>query len=353
MSFLDKALEGKGLEEQPVLPIEPEPTPEPDPIVEPETVVEPTPDNTPEPEPEVTKEEIEYKDWLNSNEDVLYNFLKEKKTDYTQLSQEELVARKIKAENPEYDANDVKEELQEKYGIGLELKEIDEDSMTPEEISEAKAHNAEVNKQISKGTRALKKDAGLATKFFEEGKQSLELPKFEIERKGQAKPDNLFTAEDFLEAQSQSLKEEKEKNWIPTLKQVIEPFEGIKKQVEYEDNGNKVLLDVDYKLSKQEKDEVLASLSDYIQQPTDTKYFDAEGKADVQRFVHDKVAEINLDKLLKTVAKEAAANARKSFVKNDLINFDDGIKNRGEGNPDESSDRGFFKHAASQTKNKL
>lgn len=353
MSFLDKALEGK-IEDAPVIETDAPETPETETPVVDEPVVPEIIVNDPllEPEPDLVKEEIDYKDWLTNNEDTLFTFLKEKNTDYSKLSQQEVVKRKIKLENPNFDDDDIEGELRDKYGVGLELITVDEDTMTDEQIAEANRHNKEVKSLISKGTRALKTDASKAIEFFEENKGKIELPKFEVERKA-IKQDNLFTAEDFIKAQQEDLKVNKEQNWIPTLKQVLEPFEGVTKQVEYEDNGSKVVLDVDYKLSKQEKEEVLVALSDYIQQPADQKYFDAEGNPDLQRFVQDKVAEINLDKLLKTVAKEAAAKARKEFVKNDLINFDDGIRNRGEGNPEEATDRGFFKHAASHTKNKL
>lgn len=323
-----------------------------EPIVE-EPVVEPIVEE-PVIEEAPTSQEIDYKEFLESNEDVLFTYLKEKRTDYGSLGQLELVKMKIKADNPEFDSSDVEAEMQDRYGVDLEKIEIDEDTMTDEELAQAKAHNKEVDKQVSKGNRELKKDASVASKYFEENKSKIELPKFEVEAK-QAKVETaVFDQDAFQEEQIKQYTEYKEKTWLPQLKAVIEPFESLKKQVEYEDNGNKVVLDVDYKVSKEEKAEIESELADYISQPSDSKYTDDKGNIDLQRFVSDKVAEKFHEKLLKTVAKEAAARARKEFVKNDLLNFDDGIRDKAPASTGETDfSKNFFAQAAQASKKQL
>lgn len=352
-SFLERQLDGGVVIEQPIIeetPIEQAPviaTPvEEAPVETVETPVEEPVDLAP------VKEEIDYKDWFSNNKDTLYEYLKETNTDYKQLSAQELVEKKLRADNPQFDEQDIQQELQERYGVGLTKIEINPDVMDDLEIAEAKLHNKEVDKLVSKGNRSLKKDSAEALDFFESKKGSIELPKFEIERQAAVKEQTL-SIEDYFAEQQVVAQEFKEKEWIPQLKQVIDPFTSITKNVEYEDNGNKVVLSVDYKLSEGEKGEILAGLSDYIQQPTDQKYFDADGNPDVHRFVQDKSAEMHLEKLLRTVAKEAAAKARQDFVKNDLVNFDDGGKQRPDASGNEPFEKGFFKAAASNSKNRL
>lgn len=247
-----------------------------------------------------TKKEIDYKSWLETNEETLRQYLNEKNTDYKALPPVELVRRRIQAENPEFTSDDVASELEDKYGVGLTLIEIDEDVMLPEELAEAKRQNRATEKEIAKGLRALKSDSAKAVEFFEHNKQSLSLPKFEIDEVLPAKeePVSLETYQEQLITQAE---EQREKEWIPQIKQVVDPLEALTEQVEYEDNGNKVVLDVTYKLSKEEKDQIQEDLNEYITSARDGKYVDAQGNADVQRFVEDKAKELHFKKLLKTV----------------------------------------------------
>jgi len=302
-------------------------------------------------ESQPTKKEIDYSSFLTENEKTLREYLNEKNTDYKALPALELVKRKISAENPEFDSEDVTHELEDKYGIGLSLIEIDEDVMEPEEVAAAKRENKLIEKEIAKGARALKKDSAQAAEYFEQQKQSLTLPKFEVEE--ETVQQENFSPEKYQEDLVEQAIKNKEEYWIPQLKQVIDPLESLTEQVEYEDNGNKVVLNVDYKLSKEEKSEIQEELNEYIASARDSKYVDAQGNPDLQRFVQDKAKEIHFKKLLKTVAKEAAATARKEFVKNDLLNFDDGTKQRQMPDNDEPFDRGLFKAAKAQSDNRL
>ena len=355
MSFLEKALEAQG-----GLPIVEEVVEEQ--VEEPTKEIEP-PSDLPEKEiakeevaveePKLTKKEINYREFLEQNKETIKSYLNETSTDYSKLPHEELVKRKILNDNPELDEDDALEELRDKYGIGLEKVEIDEEEMTPDEIRDAKQHNAEVDKAVSKGKRELKKDAVSASKFFEEKKNGIELPKWEVEEAEQSTPQKeVFDEESYQKQLVEQVTEQKEKYWIPQLKAVIDPFEKVTEQVKYEDNGNEVVLDVEYKLSKQEKDDILGQLSDYISQPSDSKYFDANGNPDLQRFVEDKTKELNYTKLLKTVAKEASALARKDYVKNHVINYDDSKQQPDSGEQGGTSGD-FFKSHASKQKNKL
>jgi len=298
------------------------------PIVEETVVVE---------EPVVpTKKVIDYSTFLAENEGTIKKYLDEKNTDYSKLPQEELVRRKIQEDNPEFDQYDIEDVLAEKYGIGLEKKEINEDTMTSDEIAEAKRDNAEIDKLIAKGKRELKKDASQASKHFEEIKNSLQLPTWEIEEPIVAQePTQTFDPVAYQQELVEAEQKDKEERWIPQLKSIIDPLESLKEQIEFDDNGNKVVLDVDYKVSKEEKEEILNQLADYKAHPSDSQYLDDKGNADVERFLRDKATQLMYKKLIKTACKESYALGRKEFVKNDLLNFDDGIRNRSHASEDD------------------
>lgn len=274
---------------------------------------------------EPTKTKIEYKDWLEQNKDTLYNYLKEVNTNYTELPAEEVVKIKIARDNPQWTSQEVEDELADRYGIGLKKKEIDEDSMTDSEIEQVNKHNSEVEKALSKGHRLLKKDAKEYAEILEQGKKDINLPEFEFDiPKLEEKP---LDPEKLNEELVRVANEYKEKEWIPTVKNALKDFNSIKKTVEFDNNGSKVVLDVDYKLSDKEKEELEGYLGDYVSHPSDRRYIDKDGKADMSAFIADKSQQIYIDSLLKTVAKESAAKAVQDLVKNGLINYEDAPTN--------------------------
>lgn len=370
MSFLDKAFESGAPKPEPIEQIVGEekepPTGEPEKekeVIAEEPKTEPVKEEVkeeikeePKAEPAApTKKEVDYKEWLEQHESTLRQYLNEKNTDYTTLPQIEVVKRKIQADNPEFNDEDVENELEDKYGLSLSLIEIDPDVMDEAEIAEAKRLNKETEKAISKFDRALKKDATQAVKYFNELKGSLELPKFEldVEPVEAPKAGETFNPETYQEQLVEAANKNRDEVWIPAIKEAIEPLEALTEQVEYEDNGNKVVLAVNYKLSKDEKAEILTDLSDYISKPSDVKYVNAQGETDVQRFVQDRAKELLQTKLLKTVAKEAAANARKEFVKNDLLNYDDSGKERSNPATEEPFFKGLFQAGANANSKRL
>jgi hypothetical protein len=332
MSELDK-MAGK---EEPVIAPEPAITPEepivPEPVVpvaEPvaEPVVEPEPVTTPEPK----KVEIDIYEFLKTNQDTVLKVLTEKGKDYSSLSNEDALRIKLQKDNPEWDSSDVEAELQDKYAVGLQKIEIDQDSMTDDEIKEAKLHN----KKIDASIRSLKKDGKEAVSYLSSQYTDLELPKFEyqFEDEGsqeQAKPEEIL--QQYTQQLTEQAQKQKEEQWIPQLKEAFTSVDSIKEEVKYVDGENEVVLNVNYKLSEQEKTEVLGQLSDYISQPSDEKYFikDGEGNTtgvDVQRFVQEKSEELLRKKIYKTIAKEAAAKAREDLIKNKVVNYSEEARN--------------------------
>ncbi len=289
---------------EPVLPIVEPVLPAIDAVIEP--VVVPATKN---------KIKVEYKEWLETNKGTIQEYLSNKDKDYSSLSQEEAVALKVRKENPYYNSNDIKDELAEKYGIGLKPIEIDETTMDTQEIAEAKSHNS----RIERGQRILKGDAAKAKKEFEDYKGSLVLPEFEYEVDAPA--ETLLSVEDY-QAQNEKYRDEV---WVPELTKATTEIGNIKKTISFSDNGTDITLDVDLELSAEDKASLVSSLSDYQVQTSDAKYVKADGSPDISTFLKDKAQDFFFEKVLKQAVSNAYEQGKKGIVKNSLLNFDDGI----------------------------
>lgn len=343
---LDKLSENEPLENQPT----PEQKPEPENTNEPpqdlpsvpEPAPQPEPEPTPDPVKEVKKVELDVFDFIKNNKDTVLSIF-EKDKDYSGISNEDALRLKLQKENPEWDASDVEAELQDKYSVGLQKIEIDEESMTDEEIKEAKA----INKKIDASARALKKDGKSAVEYLANLHSDVELPKFEFEyeESASAKPEDFL--KEYQEKIEEQYKKQKQEVWIPELKQALGSVDAISEEVKYVDNGNEVVLNVNYKMSEAEKSEIEADLADYVSQKSDERYIVKDDKGevigmDVQRFVQDKSEEMLRKKIYKTIAKEAAAKARAEFVKNGVVNYSDEARNSHMSDSDEDSLENFM-----------
>src|SRR5690606_21498156 len=122
--------------------------------------------------------------------------------------------------------------------------------------------------------------------------------------------------------------EYREKEVLPKFKEEVSKFSSVQTRVEYDDNGHKVVLDVDYKLSGAEKEKLADYLSGYAGNEKDAERYIVDGEVRYDKIVADGAQRLIQASLLKTVAKEAAARARAEFVKNELVNYDESPKNQ-------------------------
>ena len=310
--------------EEPIVEPTPDPTPEPTPEPIPEPVIEPTPVVEEPVVKEPKKLELDVYDFIKANKETVLKVL-DKDKDYSGVDNEQAIRIKLEKENPEWDKNDIEAELEEKYAIGLEKIVIDKDIMDSEEIKEAEAHN----KRIDTANRLLKKDGKSAVEYLSSINKDVELPKYEYTFDETATPEvNADTIlEQYFEQQTQQATKQREEQWIPELQKAIAEVGSIKEEVKYTYNENEVVLNVDYKLSEKEQAEILKQLSDYNPQVGDEDKYLKDGIMDVQRFVQDKSEEYIRKALYKTIAKEAAAKATQDFVKKDIVNYSEEVRN--------------------------
>jgi len=239
-------------------------------------------------EPEVKAEKFDYNAWIEENENALETYLRYKKTDFSAMDPKEAVALKLKRDNPEWTEADVKAELRDKYGVGLERVEIDEDNMTSEEIKEAK----EINRLVERGERLLKSDAKVAKEFFEEEKKNIALPELKI-----PEPDVEGYLNKIIEEEQEKVKQQYE-SWKKTVDSGIGKLTTVKRTIQFEDNGAPVELTVDYKLSDKQKEQLTEYLHSYTGHPVaDKVYLNEDGSVKIDQLAADKAALLYHDKI--------------------------------------------------------
>ncbi len=86
----------------------------------------------------------------NLDEDALYEYLSIKKTDYNQVPDLDILAGKIKSENPNWDNEDIELELESKYGAALFSEKIDLDTIDQDLDPETYKEAIKINKEIER-----------------------------------------------------------------------------------------------------------------------------------------------------------------------------------------------------------
>lgn len=258
---------------------------------------------------------------IEEHEDSVAKYLEMRRTDFQSMPADKVLERKLREDNPDWSDSDIRSELADKYGVGLQKIEINEDEMSSEEIKEAK----ENNRLVERGERLLKSDAKSAREYFEKIKQETKLPELEL-------PGQKEISEEEQIAQYQEQLAQQRNAWIEQVNSASKSVSNIQRTIEVEDGENgKVAFNIDYKLSDKQKQEVSEYLYDYMAHPKDVeKYVKEDGTPDLVRFMVDKAIlnENILDSMLRSVAKEAMAVARKSVIKKTLLNHNDGVRSR-------------------------
>lgn len=268
--------------------------------------------------PTKKKVTVDLNTYLEENIEVLKRYLNDLDTDYSKLSDKDAVKLKLKNDNPSWSDADVEAELNDKYAF--DLLDKDEDLLTEED-----------EKLIKRGARLLKSDAQKAKQSLEDIKATFDsLPELSLEIDepvAETIIEESFSQEDYIKQVTEQNQKQKEEVWIPTLQNTLNEIETLTEKIPYEDGDYKGEINVSYKLSDVEKQEVLNHLSDYIANPSDDKYFNADGSVNYKGFVEDKAKELNFHKILKTAVKEARATAREDFIEKDLKNFSEEVRN--------------------------
>lgn len=279
----------------------------------------------PEPQPTTVKDKVKYnlKDYLEEHNDTVSKYFKFKNLDVDSMSNEELLKFKLQQENPAWDSNDISDALKDDYGIGLKKRDIPEDALD-DEIERIKEYNQRIDDKIRRGERLLKADVHKAKQLLKQEQESLELPEVELDVEVTADRSKIieeYTTE--LVEQSNKFRQEV---WTPAISAEVSKLGGFKQKFDYEvESGDKVVSDVTFKLTPEQKENLKNYLENYQGHPSDDKYVKnpETGEVDYTRLVSDKAMELFAPDIIKSYVKQLTAQFKQKFVKEKVVNYSD------------------------------
>jgi hypothetical protein len=235
----------------------------------------------------------------SGNEEEVFNYLSEKRKDYSSMSDYDVVKENLIRSNPTWTERDIAIEIKSKYGslIGKkDLSSIDED-IYPEEYQSA----IEFNELIDERETILARDAREARRTLDEQKKNIEFPKFTQEAENQP------TEEEIAEANKQ---------WEEMVTSEVPKISNFK----YKLNGE----DVVYKITEEEKVNLTTTMknfnaSDYLSK---RGWFDQEGKPNILKISEDVYKLENEGKMIGSVATQIKTATRKEVISRDIKNID-------------------------------
>jgi len=235
----------------------------------------------------------------SGNEEEVFNYLSEKRKDYSSMSDFDVVKENLIRSNPTWTERDIAIEIKSKYGSlsgKKDLSSIDED-IYPEEYQSA----IDYNELIDERETILARDAREARRTLDEQKKNIEFPKFTQEAENQP------TDEEIAEANKQ---------WEEMVASEVPKISNFK----YKLNGE----DVVYKITEEEKVNLTTTMknfnaSDYLSK---RGWFDQEGKPNILKISEDVYKLENEGKMIGSVATQIKTATRKEVISRDIKNID-------------------------------
>jgi hypothetical protein len=235
----------------------------------------------------------------SGNEEEVFNYLSEKRKDYSSMSDFDVVKESLIRSNPTWTERDIAIEIKSKYGSlsgKKDLSQIDED-IYPEEYQSA----IDYNELIDERETILARDAREARRTLDEQKKNIEFPKFTQEAENQP------TDEEIAEANKQ---------WEEMVASEVPKISNFK----YKLNGE----DVVYKITEEEKVNLTTTMknfnaSDYLSK---RGWFDQEGKPNILKISEDVYKLENEGKMIGSVATQIKTATRKEVISRDIKNID-------------------------------
>ncbi len=235
----------------------------------------------------------------SGNEEEVFNYLSEKRKDYSSMSDFDVVKESLIRSNPTWTERDIAIEIKSKYGSlsgKKDLSSIDED-IYPEEYQSA----IDYNELIDERETILARDAREARRTLDEQKKNIEFPKFTQEAENQP------TEEEIAEAN---------KLWEEMVTSEVPKISNFK----YKLNGE----DVVYKITEEEKVNLTTTMknfnaSDYLSK---RGWFDQEGKPNILKISEDVYKLENEGKMIGSVATQIKTATRKEVISRDIKNID-------------------------------
>jgi hypothetical protein len=263
-------------------------------------VVTPVAEKIVEKYPEMSLEAKQLLDALQAGkEEEVFNYLSEKRKDYSAMSDFDVVKENLTRSNPTWTDKDIAIEIKSKYGnlsAKKDLTAIDED-IYPEEYEKA----VQFNELIDERETILARDAREARRSLDEQKKTIEFPK--ISQEAQVEPTEAEVAE-------------ANKQWEEMVTSEVPKLSDFK----YKLNGE----DVVYKITDEEKASLTNTMKDFNASDYLTKrgWFNQEGNPNILKIAEDVYKLENEGKMIGSVATQIKTATRKEVISRDIKNID-------------------------------
>lgn len=253
------------------------------------------------------------------DEDTLYEYLSLKKTDYNAVPDIDVIAGFISSEHPNWDAEDIEFELEQKYGSALfedkiDLSEIDKE-LYPEEYKEA----VKINKEIDRAQKLLKRDALERRAELEELKKNIQLPI--SEKKSDDNVKEVSVEEPKQQGLSQEQIEYLQKQWLESVERDVPSVNEFKFNLGDEE--------VSYKVTEDEQAQMVQKMKNFNAENylLDRGWLNQDGTPNVKKITEDVYILENAEKMFKSGWTQAKEKAKMDIISKDIKNINLGSPN--------------------------
>jgi len=250
---------------------------------------------------------------LDGKEDLVYDYFKQKNTDYNQFSDIDVIKTKIANENPGWDADDIELEIESKYGSSLlsekiDISEIDKD-IYPDEYKDA----LKINKEIDKAEKLLKRDANETRVFLEEQKNNISLP---VSERRSVEKDTVSTEN--VEASAEYTQEELKQiqaDWISAVEKGVPEVSEFKFKLGDED--------VSYKITEDEQKQLVDKMKGFNAESylLERGWLNQDGTPNIKKITEDVYILENNEKIFRSGWTQAKEKAKMDIISKDIKNI--------------------------------
>lgn len=250
---------------------------------------------------------------LDGKEDLVYDYLKQKNTDYNSFSDIDIIKTKLAKENPGWDSEDIQLEIDSRYGSSLldekiDLSEIDKD-IYPDDYKDA----VKINKEIEKAEKLLKRDAKETRAILENEKNNISLPASERRKVEQNK-----VSEESVEVSAEDNQKELERlqaEWISAVEKGVPEVNEFKFKLGDED--------VSYKITEDEQKQLVDKMKVFNAESylLERGWLNQDGSPNIKKITEDVYILENNEKIFRSGWTQAKEKAKIDIISKDIKNI--------------------------------
>jgi hypothetical protein len=250
---------------------------------------------------------------LDGKEDLVYDYFKQKNTDYNQFSDIDVIKTKIASENPGWDAEDIELEIDSKYGPSLlaeriDLSEIDKD-IYPDDYKDA----LKINKEIDKAEKLLKRDAKETRVILEDLKNNISLPVSErrLVQKDTVSAENVEASAEYTQEELNKI----QADWISAVEKGVPEVSEFKFKLGDED--------VSYKITEDEQKQLVDKMKGFNAENylLERGWLNQDGTPNIKKITEDVYILENNEKIFRSGWTQAKEKAKMDIISKDIKNI--------------------------------